>query len=441
MNEINVRIKHKYDKYANWLTSEIVLGEGELAIAEIPSPQTFEEPDGSTVLTPPAIGIKVGNGEKKFNELPWIQSTAGDVYAWAKEAEKPVYNAEEIEGLEEYIAGTSGGINTQYHFEYVNDTLYVWDYTSGESVPDEWNPENATWELPITVSTKVDKVEVVEGIEIEGNIVELTADGNIRNSERKLDEFLSKVEAERDYVSQTTYSDMEEYISDVNDRLVTAEGLVEGLKTSVDTLTGEGEGSVKKQVADAVASVVDNAPENLDTLKEIATVISGGTDGGAAGLIVRVDTLEDKIVSLETDTISPMLETIGEHKTNIEDLQGRTSDIEEILNNETTGLVKAVSDNTDEISTIKGILGDESAGLIKDVADNTSKFDEIEELVSSISDAATSAVQTVSVLGMTEEDEAVTKEGTNVEINKIPVSILVSDLTLILNCGNATEVI
>ena len=188
MNEINVRIKHKYDTYANWLTSEIVLEAGELAIAEIPSQQTFEEPDGSTVLTPPAIGIKVGNGSDVFKNLPWIQSTAGDIYAWAKEAEKPVYNAEEIEGLEDYIAGKVEDTNTSYQFAYENDTLYIYELNLGQEVPSE-----ATGELPITVSTKADKVEAVG--DIEGNIVELTADGNIRNSERKLDEFLSKVEA------------------------------------------------------------------------------------------------------------------------------------------------------------------------------------------------------------------------------------------------------
>ena len=119
---LNVRIKHKYDTYANWLTSEIVLESGELAIAEIPSQQTFEEPDGSTVLTPPAIGIKVGNGSDVFKNLPWIQSTAGDVYAWAKEAEKPVYNAEEIEGLE----GLSWG----------NDFLdKSWQIQTGREIP------------------------------------------------------------------------------------------------------------------------------------------------------------------------------------------------------------------------------------------------------------------------------------------------------------------
>ena len=436
MNEISVRIKHKYDTYANWLTSEIVLEAGELAIAEIPSQQTFEEPYGSTVLTPPAIGIKVGNGSDVFKNLPWIQSTAGDVYAWAKEAEKPVYIAEEIEGLEDYIAGKVEDTNTSYQFAYENDTLYIYELNLGQEVPSE-----ATWELPITVSTKADKVEAVG--DIEGNIVELTADGNIRNSERKLDEFLSKVEAEQDYVSLTTYSEMEGNVSDINERLITTEGQVGELITSVEILNGEGEGSVQKQVADAIASIVDNAPENFDTLKEIADFITSEEDGGAAGLINRVTALEGEVEELKDTTIPQLSSTIEENGTNILDLQGRTLSIEEILGDGTSGLVKSVSDNTDEISNIKEILGDETAGLIKSVSDNTDLISEIEEQVSSNTEAVTSAIQTVSILGMTEDDEAVTKVGTNVEINKIPVNILtnVEGFTLIFNCGSATEVI
>ena len=411
MNEINVRIKHKYDKYANWLTSEIVLGEGELAIAEIPSQQTFEEPDGSTVLTPPAIGIKVGDGEKKFNELPWIQSTAGDVYAWAKKENLDFsdLNDDFINDLDEYVSGRVNDTNTSYRFAYENDILYIYETNLGQEPSSE-----ATWELPITVSTKVDKVEASD--DIEGNIVELTADGNIKNSGKKLDEFLSKEEAEAGYVSLTTYSEMEGTVSGINERLITAEGHVGELIESVAILNGEDEGSVKKQVADAIATIVDNAPENFDTLKEIADFITSEEDGGAAGLINRVAGLEGEVEELKDTTIPQLSSTIEENGNNILDLQEKTSSIEEVL-------------------------GDETAGLVKSVSDNTNKISEIEEQVSSNSEAVTSAVQTVSVLGMTEEDEAVTKEGTNVEINKIPVSILVSDLTLILNCGNATEVI
>ena len=34
--------------------------------------------------TPPAIGIKIGDGEHYFHELPWVQAVAADVFNWAK---------------------------------------------------------------------------------------------------------------------------------------------------------------------------------------------------------------------------------------------------------------------------------------------------------------------------------------------------------------------
>ena len=407
MNEINVRIKHKYDTYANWLTSEIVLEAGELAIAEIPtSQQEFPEPPGSTVLTPPAIGIKVGNGSDVFKHLPWIQSTAGDVYAWAKESKKPRYTAEEIEGLEDYISGKVEDTNTSYQFAYENDTLYIYELNLGQEVPSE-----ATWELPITVSTKVDKVEAVE--DIEGNIVELTADGNIRNSERKLDEFLSKIEAEQDYVSLTTYSEMEETVSGINESLGTTIEDVEKLITSVGILTGDGEGSLN-----ALKELIigEDVPDNLNSIRELLDYINSG-DENTTGLVQLIETVNEISSDLEyvRDTTIPELSSkIQSNETNISKLQDRTSSVEEVLGDGTSGLVKSVSDNTDKIS-------------------------EIEEQVSDISNA----VQTVSILGMTEDDGAVTKVGTNVEINKIPVNILtnVEGFTLIFNCGSATEVI
>lgn len=107
-NVLMTRIQLKYDTLSNWNSSTLVLKEGELAIAEVPSSSS------NSGLTPPAIGIKVGNGRDRFLNLPWIQSTAGDVHPWAKAANKPVYTANEISGLNEYISGTINDTNTQY---------------------------------------------------------------------------------------------------------------------------------------------------------------------------------------------------------------------------------------------------------------------------------------------------------------------------------------
>lgn len=107
MATLNTRIQLKYDTYTNWHTNNPVLMAGELAIAEIPA-------DTGTVPNEPAYLLKVGNGTDHFNDLDWISGKAADVYAWAKAATKPTYQASEITGLEDFIAGEIQDTNTKY---------------------------------------------------------------------------------------------------------------------------------------------------------------------------------------------------------------------------------------------------------------------------------------------------------------------------------------
>lgn len=50
---------------------------------------------------------------------------------------------------------------------------------------------------------------------------------------------------------------------------------------SIEALSGDGEGSVKETVANAIAEVVNGAPEDFDTLKEVADWIKNDTTGAA----------------------------------------------------------------------------------------------------------------------------------------------------------------
>ena len=59
-------------------------------------------------------------------------------------------------------------------------------------------------------------------------------------------------------------------------------GRVAANETAIATLNGTGEGSVSKQVADAVASIVADAPEAYDTLKEISDWISSHASDASA---------------------------------------------------------------------------------------------------------------------------------------------------------------
>ena len=112
---IETRILLRYDTLSNWMTSTTILKQGEAAIAASSFDYTIEGTNHRPDHTPPAIGIKIGDGYHYFSELPWVQAVAGDVYNWAKQQTKPQYNANEIQGLTALIqqciedAGGGGG--------------------------------------------------------------------------------------------------------------------------------------------------------------------------------------------------------------------------------------------------------------------------------------------------------------------------------------------
>ena len=68
---------------------------------------------------------------------------------------------------------------------------------------------------------------------------------------------------------------------------------------AISTLNGTGAGSVKKAVSDAVASIVNGAPEAYDTLKEISDWISSHASD-AAGMNSQITTNKEDISKLKT---------------------------------------------------------------------------------------------------------------------------------------------
>lgn len=102
---LETRIQLRYGTYTQWMNSDVILKLGEAAVASFPRNRVIDSLSNSMPEnTPPAIGIKIGDGQHYFSELPWVQGIAADVYNWAKQADKPSYNANEIGGLNDYIA-------------------------------------------------------------------------------------------------------------------------------------------------------------------------------------------------------------------------------------------------------------------------------------------------------------------------------------------------
>lgn len=95
------RFKQASDSFETWSKNNPVLLKGELAIIEVlPS---SEAPDAEPVYL-----MKVGDGVKHFNNLPFMSANASDVYAWAKAATKPEYELSEIKQTSGYVVFDCG---------------------------------------------------------------------------------------------------------------------------------------------------------------------------------------------------------------------------------------------------------------------------------------------------------------------------------------------
>lgn len=150
---LNTRIKVRYDTLENWTTNNPDLLKGEIAVVEIPA-----QSNAGVVITEPAYLIKVGTGEPgtttsyggldnqppinkaSFKALQYVTAQAGDVYSWAKAAQKPTYDATEItipagtenlnlsapSTVEAILASIKSGLvidtDTQYELELGTDT-------------------------------------------------------------------------------------------------------------------------------------------------------------------------------------------------------------------------------------------------------------------------------------------------------------------------------
>lgn len=82
--EFKARLINKIDTYENWNTNNPVLLKGEIAIVDVPA-------STNVVQQEPAVLMKIGDGTKQFNDLPWISAKSADVYSWALSPTKPTY--------------------------------------------------------------------------------------------------------------------------------------------------------------------------------------------------------------------------------------------------------------------------------------------------------------------------------------------------------------
>lgn len=93
-----------------------------------------------------------------------------------------------------------------------------------------------------------------------------------------------------------------EKFNSVEAKVTANETTIQSHTTALATLNGEGEGSVKKTVTDEIAKVVADAPESLDTLKEISDWISSH-ESDASAMNSAIQTNKTDIATLKTDKV------------------------------------------------------------------------------------------------------------------------------------------
>lgn len=164
-NIMNVLYKLRGDTLSNWSTKNPVLAEREPAIVIIPA-------DSNSGLNEPAVLLKIGDGTTAFNDLGYVSAIAGDVPAWAKEATKPTYNADEITGIDTYIAnyvneqmGISVDTDTQYTIVAVEGNAYQYKLMSKSKADSQYTTEVAVIDIPKYDDTALaNRVGSLEGL-------------------------------------------------------------------------------------------------------------------------------------------------------------------------------------------------------------------------------------------------------------------------------------
>lgn len=272
----NTRIMQKYDEYLQWIANDPVLLRGEIATVLVPETTRVDEATNLPVTIPPTLLMKVGDGTKKFSELPWLSAPASDVHAWAKAENKPQYEANEITGLGDYIAqyvdetlGISVDTDTQYRINKTDDYTYVLQSKAkGEN-------DAAFKNVSTIVIPKYDDAEVKANIAaLQALVGETAVATQIANAISALDlanTYEKKGEAEKVQAALEAYQES-------ND------GVIAGIKNgeNINTFKGVEEALAGKQAAGDYATKTE-AQGYADAKDDaIAAAKKAGDDAAAA---------------------------------------------------------------------------------------------------------------------------------------------------------------
>lgn len=295
---LKTRIQLKYDTFKNWTDNNPTPLAGELCVVVVPA-------EAGAVVQEPALLLKVGDGEKAFNSLDFVGGLAADVYDWAKAEEKPTYKADEITGIDTYIAeyvndqmGISVDTDTQYTIVKVTD--YQYKLQSKSKADSAFTDTSVVIDIPKYDDTALaDRVAAVE--DLVGSTAVATQIANAIAALKLGETYATKTEAQgyadaKDSAiaaAKKAGDDAQADVDALTDRVADNEEAISLLNNGASV-----EGSVDYKIAQAVAAIMENPDETMNSINELVTWINDHAED-ALELSNKVSANEQDIAALE----------------------------------------------------------------------------------------------------------------------------------------------
>lgn len=200
------------------------------------------------------------------------------------------------------------------------------------------------------------------------------AEGKVTAAKEEINGTISGVESrlktvEDDYL---TSADKQE----ISNAASVLEGRVKANEDAITVLNGEGEGSVKKSVADAIAGVVNSAPEDFDTLKEVADWIASDTTGAAKmqsdiATLNGADTVEGSVAKTVKDAVDAEAAIArAAEKQNADDIDAAEARIKAVEDDYLKGADKTeLQGNIDAVSAVANAAAPQETTYSKNEVD------------------------------------------------------------------------
>lgn len=336
--KLNTRLRLKYDTLDNWSSANPVLLKGEVGIV-------YTETTTDSITYQPAILFKVGDGTKKFSELPWASGLAADVHSWAKQAKgnaadiivstaeentfKDKNVAEAIESLNEQIGALTDSGDGSSIADMITKAIQALDVTDS-AVAGQYVSAVSEEDGKITVTRanlpdyssdfdkKVDKEEgksLISDEEIERladinnyddskiqeAISTLTGNSSVEGSiDKKIadafNDFATKVSDDK---IVNTYKELIDYAASHGSDFTELVGEVGKNTNAIATLNGDANtvGSVDKKIADAANNyaTADQGKKADTAIQEVTTTADNGLKVTKTGTSVNID-IDDETV-------------------------------------------------------------------------------------------------------------------------------------------------